>query len=118
MKQSIAPVFQYVQLGDIALTDQTFIITYRPDLHPLQRSVARVGVLTPLHLRRVAERTPLQVVCGAKRLQVCQETGHHTVPALVHSATDLPDEQAFLLAVYDNLGQRPLNAMTPMDQAR
>lgn len=111
MSQSTTPVFQYVPLSDIALADQTFSITYCPDLRSLQRSVAQVGVLTPLHLRRVAERAPLQVVCGTKRLQVCQQTGRHTVPALVHSATDLLEEQAFLLAVYDNLGSRPLNAV-------
>jgi len=111
MSTSTAPVFQYVRLSDIALADQTFIVTYCPDLHTLQRSVAQAGVLTPLHLRRVAEQAQLQVVCGAKRLQVCQQTGRHTVPALVHSATDLPDEQAFLFALYDNLGSRPLNAV-------
>ena len=104
-------MFQYVPLTDIASDDQTFIVTYRPELSALQRSVAQVGVLTPLHLRRVSAQTPLQVVCGAKRLQVCQQTGHDTVPALVHSATALPDEPAFLLAVYDNLGCRPLNAV-------
>jgi ParB family chromosome partitioning protein len=107
----MAPVLQDVPLADIALADHRFIVTYRPDLHALQRSIAQVGVLTPLHLRRASALAPLQVVCGAKRLQVCQQTGHATVPALVHNATELPDEAAFLLAVYDNLGCRPLNAV-------
>jgi hypothetical protein len=107
----MAPVFQHVPLTDIALADRTFIVTYRPDLHALQHSIAQAGVLTPLHLRRASALAPLQVVCGAKRLQVCQQTGQATVPALVHSATELPDEAAFLLAVYDNLGCRPLNAV-------
>jgi hypothetical protein len=33
------------------------------------------------------------------------------VPALIHSLTELSDEQALRLAVYDNLGCRPLNAV-------
>ena len=107
----MAPVLQDVPLADIAFEDHTFRVTYRPDLRTLQRSIAQVGVLTPLHLRRGAALARLQVVCGAKRLQVCQQTGRPTVPALVHSATELPDEAAFLLAVYDNLGGRPLNAV-------
>jgi hypothetical protein len=107
----MAPVLQDVPLTDIALADHTFSVTYRPDLHTLQRSIAQVGVLTPLHLRRGPALAQLQVVCGAKRLQVCQQTGRATVPALVHNTTDLSDEAAFLLAVYDNLGCRPLNAV-------
>jgi ParB-like nuclease domain len=88
----MAPVLQDVPLTDIALDDRTFIVTYRPDLHTLQRSIAQVGVLTPLHLRRGPAPAQLQVVCGAKRLQVCQQTGRATVPALVHNTTELPDE--------------------------
>jgi hypothetical protein len=33
------------------------------------------------------------------------------VPALVYESEELPDQQAFLLAMYDNLGCRPLNAV-------
>lgn len=107
----MAPSFQHVPLMDIALDDHTCIVTYRPELHALQRSVARAGVLTPLHLCQVPGQTQLQVVCGSKRLQACQQAGHTTVPALVYSATELTDEQAFLLAVHDNLGCRMLNAV-------
>ena len=44
----MAPVFRHVPLTEIALDDHTFIVTYRPEMQALQRSVARVGVLTPL----------------------------------------------------------------------
>jgi hypothetical protein len=104
-------VFQDVPLTAIALADQTFSVTYRPELAALQRSVAQVGVLTPLHLRRVSASAPLQVVCGTKRLQACQASGRDRVPALIHSVFELSDEPAFLLAVYDNLGCRALNAV-------
>lgn len=107
----MAPVFRHIALTDIALDDRTFIVTYRPEMHALQRSVAQVGVLTPLHLRQLSDQAPLQVVCGSKRLLACQQTGHTSVPALVYSAAELPDHQAVLLALHDNLGCRVLNAV-------
>jgi ParB-like chromosome segregation protein Spo0J len=80
-------------------------------MHALQRSVAQVGVLTPLHLRQLSDQVPLQVVCGSKRLRACQHTGRTSVPALVYSADTLSEPQAFLLALHDNLGCRVLNAV-------
>jgi ParB-like chromosome segregation protein Spo0J len=107
----MAPVFRQVALTEIALDERTFIVTYRPEMHALQRSVAHVGVLTPLHLRQPSDHAPVQVVCGSKRLLACQQTGHTSVPALVYSAAELPEPQAFLLALHDNLGCRVLNAV-------
>ena len=107
----MAPVFRHVALTEIALEDRTFIVTYRPEMQALQRSVAQVGVLTPLHLRQPSDQAPLQVVCGSKRLLACQQTGHTSVPALVYSTAELPEPQAFLLALHDNLGCRVLNAV-------
>jgi ParB-like chromosome segregation protein Spo0J len=107
----MAPVFRHVSLTEIALDDRRFIVTYRPEMQALQRSIARVGVLTPLHLRQPSDRAPLQVVCGAKRLLACQQSGHTGVPALVYSAAELSEQQALLLALHDNLGCRALNAV-------
>jgi ParB family transcriptional regulator, chromosome partitioning protein len=107
----MAPVFRHVSLTEIALHDHTFIVTYRPELQALQRSVACIGVLTPLHLRQPSDQAPLQVVCGSKRLLACQQTGHTSVPALVYSAAELSEQQAFLFALHDNLGCRVLNAV-------
>jgi len=107
----MAPVLRQVALTEIALDDRTFIVTYHPEMHALQRSVAHVGVLTPLHLRQPSDQAPLQVVCGSKRLLACQQSGQTSVPALVYSAADLSEAQAFLLALHDNLGCRVLNAV-------
>jgi ParB-like chromosome segregation protein Spo0J len=107
----MAPVFRQVSLTEIALDDRMFIVTYRPEMHALQRSIAHVGVRTPLHLRQPSDQAPLQVVCGSKRLLACQQTGHTSVPALVYNAAELPEPQAFLLALHDNLGCRMLNAV-------
>lgn len=105
------PVFRHVPLHEIDLADDTFVVTYRPDLHALHASVAQVGVLTPLHLRQPAPDAPLQVVCGTKRLLACQATGQTLVPALVYTAADLSPARACLLALHEHLGSRVLNAV-------
>jgi ParB family chromosome partitioning protein len=107
----MAPMFQHVALSDIDPDDSPFVVTYRPQMELLQRSVARRGVLTPLHLRRLPGQTRLQVVCGSKRVQAGQEAACSRVPALIYEVTELADEQAFLLAMYDNLGCRVLNVV-------
>ncbi len=107
----MAPTFDHVSLDHIDLEDKTFIVTYRPDMRTLDHSVARMGVLTPLHLRRRPESDRLQVVCGSKRLQASQNAGHLRVPALIYDTVELADAQAFRLAMYDNLGCRPLNVV-------
>lgn len=107
----MAPVFRQVELAEIAICDVTCLITYHPQMEALQRSVAAVGVLTPLHLRYVAHTDKLQIVCGSKRLQACEQLSQALVPALVYSSDELSDEDAFWLVVYDNLGCRDFNAV-------
>ncbi len=103
--------FGHVPVADIVLDEETFVVTYRPQMQRLLDSVARMGVLTPLHLRRPSESAPLQLVAGAKRLRAAQRAGQATVPALVHEADELSEQQAFLLAIHDNLACRPFNAV-------
>ena len=105
------PKFKHLPVADIALDDETFVVTYRPQMQRLLDSVARVGVLTPLHLRRPTESAPLQLAAGSKRLRAARQAGQATVPALVHDANELSDHQAFLLAVHDNLACRAFNAV-------
>jgi hypothetical protein len=108
----MAPTFSdHLPLTDIDLEDTQWLLTYRPQLDLLRRSIAQIGVVTPVHLRALPGGKRLQVVCGFQRLHICREVGQTTVPALVHAAADLPDEHAFLLAVHENLGCRPLNAV-------
>lgn len=107
----MAPVFRDVHLDEIDAADLTCVVTYRPHMAALQRSIAHAGVLTPLHLRGLAGCERLQLVSGWKRLLACQQTGHLRVPALVYDVGELSDESALLLAVHDNLGCRSLNAV-------
>ena len=106
-----APTFGHVPVADISLDDEAFVVTYRPEMQRLLDSVAQVGVLTPLHVRRTAASAPLQLVAGSKRLRVARQLGMTAVPALIHEAAELSEEQAFLLAVHDNLACRRFNAV-------
>ena len=105
------PAFGHIPVTDIASDDGAFVVTYRPQTQRLLDSVARMGVLTPLHLRRTGESAPLQLVAGSKRLRAAKQVGQATVPALVHEAGELSEQQAFMLAVHDNLACRPFNAV-------
>lgn len=105
------PTFCHVPVADITVEDRPFVVTYRPQMQRLADSVARVGVLVPLHLWRPQAPAPLQLVAGSKRLRAARQAGHATVPALVHEAGELTEEQGFLLAVHDNLACRAFNAV-------
>ena len=105
------PTFGHVPVADISLGDGVYVVTYRPQMERLVDSVARVGVLSPLHLRRSAPRGPLQLVAGSKRLSAARQAGLATVPALIHEAGELSEKQGFLLAVHDNLACRSFNAV-------
>ena len=105
------PTFDHISVAGASLEDDSFVLTYRPQMERLLDSVARVGVLTPLHLRRTAASAPLQLVAGSKRLSAARQTGLATVPALVYEAAELSEKQAFLLAVHDNLACRSFNAV-------
>ncbi len=102
--------FEWVAVADIACCDDTFVVTYRPDMASLECSVEQAGVLTPVHLRQ--EKTGrLQIICGSKRILACQQVGRTEVPALIYQAEDLSEEAALQFALYDNLGCRTLNAV-------
>ena len=105
------PTFGHVPVADISLGDGVYVVTYRPQMQRLLDSVARVGVLSPLHLQRPAPPAPLQLVAGSKRLSAAREAGLATVPALIHEAAELSEKQGFLLAVHDNLACRSFNAV-------
>ena len=105
------PAFGRILVTDIAPDDETLVVTYRPQMQRLLDSVARMGVLTPLHVRRANESAPFQLVAGSKRLCAAQQAGQARVPALIHEADELSEQQAFLLAVHDNLACRPFNTV-------
>ena len=105
------PVLQQIAATDTGVDEGAFVVTYRPEIGRLLESVAQVGVLTPLIMRRTAASAPLQLVAGSKRLRAVRQLGKTTVPVLIHEDGELSEEQAFLLAVHDNLVGRGFNTV-------
>ena len=73
-------------------------------LRELSRSIAQVGVLQPLSVRRTAEGWEL--IAGERRWRAAQLAGLSTVPCL---SLDANDESSSLLALIENLQREDLD---------
>jgi len=96
-----------IPLARIDLADTTFLVTFMPDLEPLQASIKLVGLLEPLILRQGADKT-YQIVCGFKRAWALRHLAIGEAAAFVYPHGELDDFQALLLTIGHNL-TRPLN---------
>lgn len=80
-------------------------------LQELADSIAELGVLQPLIVRRI---TPVryQLTCGERRWRACGLAGLYEAPCIVKS--NLTDEQALVYGLTENVQREDLN---PMDEA-
>ncbi len=101
-------LLQHLPIPDLNLADDSFRITYAPELEGLTRSIRAVGIIQPINVRHTPENT-YQVVTGYKRVLVMQELGRQSVPALVHEPGDMSPTQAFMWSLHDNAATRELN---------
>jgi ParB family chromosome partitioning protein len=79
------------------------------ELAELETSIRASGVLQPI-LVRPSPTTPgeYEIVAGERRWRAAQKAGLGTIPALVR---ELGDDQAFEIAVVENVQREDLNAM-------
>ncbi|MFH1829395.1 MAG: ParB N-terminal domain-containing protein [Pseudomonadota bacterium] len=101
-------LLQYLSLTDLNVADDSFRITFSPELGGLKRSIRAVGIIQPINVRHSADNT-YQIVTGYKRVLVMQDLGRQSVPALVHEPHDLSPTQAFMWNLHDNAATRELN---------
>lgn len=101
-------LLQYLSISDLNLADDSYRITFSPELEGLKRSIRAVGIIQPINVRHTPEGT-YQIVTGYKRVLVMQELARQAVPALVHQPADLSPTQAFLWNLHDNAVNRELN---------
>ena len=101
-------LLQYLSLSDLNVADNSYRITFAPELESLKRSIRAVGIIQPINVRHTHEGT-YQIVTGYKRVLVMQELGRQSVPALVHEPHDLSPTQAFMWNLHDNAATRELN---------
>jgi len=101
-------ILQYIQTNQVNVADDSFRVTFSPQIEEMKKSIKEVGVINPITLRHTPEGT-YQIVTGFKRFLACQELNRQTVPALIYEPHDLSPMQAFLYNLHDNVFTRELN---------
>ncbi len=101
-------ILQYIQVNEINTNDDSFRVTFAPNLDDLKESIKSVGVINPVTLRHTQEGT-YQIVTGYKRFLACQELNRQTIPALIYEPHDLSPMQAFLYNIHDIIVTREPN---------
>ena len=101
-------LLQYLPISAVNVADDSYRVTFAPQLEELKRSIKTIGLVQPISMRHTPEGT-YQIVTGYKRVLVLQELGRQSVPALISEAKDLSPSQAFLQNLHDNAVTRQLN---------
>ena len=99
--------YKQLDLKSIDLTDTTFVITYGFTLTQLKKSIEKIGILNPPLVKKKSEEQ-YSIVCGYKRLLVCQDIGIEKLRCAVMSQ-NIENKDTFLTGLYDNLSHRVLN---------
>jgi len=102
-----------LQLGQIDVENRHYQISTPADLVGLRQSIDSIGLINPLVVHAV-EGGRWAVVCGFRRLAVCQYLGRTDVPVRF-LADDVDAVQRAEMAIADNISVRSLNVV---EQAR
>ena len=100
--QGIKSIF----LKKIDVDDESFRMTFCPDLKELQTSMEAVGLINPVILRG---KENFQIVSGYRRILVARRLGWKKIAARVYTLDELDFEEGFNLNFYENLGTRSFN---------
>ena len=106
MKEKTTGSIQSTLLKSIDIDDDSFRLTFCPDLGGLKVSMDKVGLINPVILRG---KERFQVVSGYKRVLVAQSLGWKRISARVFTPDKLDVEKGFKLNLYDNLATRTFN---------
>jgi len=104
--------FYVVQFDEVDWHDTSCLITYGSRPEKLLLSISEVGLLQAPLLQR-KEHGLFRIICGSRRLAVCQELGLGSVTCQVLSSS-ISFPTCLRTAFYDNLAQRVLN---PVEKA-
>ncbi len=99
--------FQQIKLLDVADDDLTFVVSYGYDLAPLRTSMAALGLVQPLLMRRRRDGR-WHIIAGWQRFLVARQLGWTTVPALV-VPPETPDSWCLLASLHANARGRGFN---------
>jgi ParB/RepB/Spo0J family partition protein len=100
---------EQIALRSVDLDDLFFVITFAPDLAPLQASISRAGILQPPIVQQTSPAGRYRVVSGHKRFLAARNLGVEEVS--VRISTKERDLQLFRMNLEENLGSRQLNVV-------
>lgn len=98
---------EQVALAHIDAHDASYRITTPQDKPPLEASIRRLGLISPVVVQPVEGRG-MRIVSGFRRIEACRRLGVSDVPCRV-LPKDAPAAHCVEIAIADNLTQRPLN---------
>ena len=96
-----------IQLEEVDWDDTSCLITYGPLPDKLILSIQTVGLIQKPLLQRKSDGL-YRIICGSRRLAVCQQLGLDPLSCEVLSASTSP-VTSLRMAIYDNIAHRGLN---------
>jgi ParB/RepB/Spo0J family partition protein len=97
-----------IPLKAIDPLDETFSVNFMANLEKLRSSIEKVGLIQPIRVREKHSR--YQIVCGFRRVTVCQELGWNEIEARVIPQGE-DDFSLFSMSLHDNLTTRGFNSV-------
>lgn len=85
----------------------------RAALTELMISIAQVGLIEPLVVRKLPEG--YELIAGERRLRACRLLGHREIPCVVMQAGE---ERCAILALSENLQRRPLHYLEEAERLK
>jgi ParB family chromosome partitioning protein len=100
---------QMIPLQQIDLSDDTFSVSYLPDVQKLRSSIEEIGLIQPVFLREKSGK--YQIVCGFRRISVMKELGKSEIESKVFEEKEMDEFQFFSLSLHENLTTRGFNTV-------
>jgi len=104
-RHHVAPA--QINLDRVDLEDALFRMRPSGEIDRLAQNIARLGQLFPVDLR-LKPPDRFQIICGFRRVEALKFLQRDRVVARLH--TDLPDEDALLMALSAAIDQEPVSA--------
>ena len=98
-----------IPLQQIDLSDDTFSVSYLPDVQKLRSSIEEIGLIQPVFLRK--KSGGYQIVCGFRRISVLKELGKSEIESKVFEEKEMDEFQFFSLSLHENLTTRGFNTV-------
>jgi ParB-like chromosome segregation protein Spo0J len=98
-----------IKLNEINFNDDSYLITFNPDISKLVASIKKVSILNHPILEKTAKDS-YRIVCGYKRLLALKQLNRKKISAYYFETRDtFPLLELFLFTIFENVATRALN---------